>query len=217
MAIRFCIFDVGQVCYPYSLNPLNCLMRKMSMKKNDFDAKDGVKSFNYNPFMKGKIDFSCFCKNLCSHCNVDYSEDIEVLIDEAMHKGVGTFYTETLAVMSELQLKGIGVCLLSNALPNLLDTAQGLVPDDKIFVSCELGLLKPDTEIYKQVLKKLKAQPEEVVFIDDKLTNIEAAKSIGINGIVFDKYTIEEDVRKFVNCQPSSVIKKRSLAWSFFI
>lgn len=117
-----------------------------------------------------------------------------------MHKGVGEIYTETLAVMAELHLKGIEVCLLSNALPNLFDTAKGLAADDKIFVSYELGLLKPDAEIYKQVLRLLKAKPEEVVFIDDKLKNVEAAKSIGINGIVFNKDTIAEDVRRFVNC-----------------
>ena len=186
MAIRFCIFDVGQVCYPYSLHPLNCLMRKMSPQKDDFDAKAGVKSQ--------------FCKELCAHCGVGCSTGIEALIDEAMHKGVGEIYTETLAVMAELHLKGIEVCLLSNALPNLFDTAKGLAADDKIFVSYELGLLKPDAEIYKQVLRLLKAKPKEVVFIDDKLKNVEAAKSIGINGIVFNKDTIAEDVRRFVNC-----------------
>ena len=200
MAIRFCIFDVGQVCYPYSLHPLNCLMRKMSLQKDDFDAKAGVKSFNYNPFMKGNVDFSQFCKELCAHCGVGCSTGIEALIDEAMHKGVGEIYTETLAVMAELHLKGIEVCLLSNALPNLFDAAKGLAADDKIFVSYELGLLKPDAEIYKQVLRLLKAKPEEVVFIDDKLKNVEAAKSIGINGIVFNKDTIAEDVRRVVNC-----------------
>lgn len=150
--------------------------------------------------MKGNVDFSQFCKELCAHCGVGYSTGIEALIDEAMHKGVGEFYAETLAVMAELQLKGIEVCLLSNALPNLFDTAKGLAADDKIFVSYELGLLKPDAEIYKQVLRLLKAKPEEVVFIDDKLKNVEAAKSIGINGIVFNKDTIAEDVRRFVNC-----------------
>ncbi len=72
MAIKFCVFDVGQVCYPYSLDPLNHLMRKMSLKKGNFDTKGGVKSFNYNPFMKGEIDFSQFCKDLCSHCEADF-------------------------------------------------------------------------------------------------------------------------------------------------
>ena len=174
-------------------------MRKMSPQKEDFDTKGGVRSFNYNPFMKGEVDFPRFCKELCAHCGGDYSTGTEALIDEAMHKGVGEFYAETLAVMSELQLKGIEVGLLSNALPNLSDTAKGLAADDKIFVSYELGLLKPDAEIYKQILTLLQAKPEEVIFIDDKLKNVEAAKSIGINGIVFNKDTIAEDVRRFVN------------------
>lgn len=200
MAIRFCIFDVGQVCYPYTLEPLNCLLKKRSIQKDVFEEKGGIKSFDYNPFMKGFIDFTQFCKDLCFHCGVVYSKDIENLIDLAMHKGVGSFFDETLSVMSDLKSKGIEICLLSNALPNLFDTAELLAARNRIFVSYELGLLKPDVEIYKRVLERLGAKPEEVIFVDDKVKNVDAAKSIGIKGIVFCKDTIKNDIKKFVNC-----------------
>ena len=147
MTIKFCIFDVGQVCYPYSLEPLNQLLREQSADHKTFDKKGGAKSFNYNSFMKGETDFTAFCKNLCSHCGIVYSKDIEQSVDNAMHQGVGPFYEETLETMSWLRKEGIEIGLLSNALPNLADTGQTLAAEDKIFVSYELGLLKPDKAI----------------------------------------------------------------------
>ena len=197
MTIKFCIFDVGQVCYPYSLEPLNQLLREQSADHKTFDKKGGAKSFNYNSFMKGETDFTAFCKNLCSHCGIVYSKDIEQSVDNAMHQGVGPFYEETLETMSWLRKEGIEIGLLSNALPNLADTGQTLAAEDKIFVSYELGLLKPDKAIYQSVLAKLNAKPEEVIFIDDKRENVEA-KSLGINGIVFDRNTISRQIKTLI-------------------
>lgn len=198
MTIKFCIFDVGQVCYPYSLEPLNQLLREQSTDHKTFDKKGGAKSFNYNSFMKGETDFTAFCKNLCSHCSIVYSKDIEQSVDNAMHQGVGPFYEETLETMSWLRKEGIEIGLLSNALPNLADTGQTLAAEDKIFVSYELGLLKPNKAIYQSVLEKLNAKPEEVIFIDDKRENVEAAKSLGINGIVFDRNTISRQIKTLI-------------------
>ena len=148
--------------------------------------------------MKGETDFTAFCKNLCSHCGIVYSKDIEQSFDNAMHQGVGPFYEETLETMSWLRKEGIEIGLLSNALPNLADTGQTLAAEDKIFVSYELGLLKPDKAIYQSVLAKLNAKPEEVIFIDDKRENVEAAKSLGINGIVFDRNTISRQIKTLI-------------------
>ena len=198
MTIKFCIFDVGQVCYPYSLEPLNQLLREQSADHKTFDKKGGAKSFNYNSFMKGETDFTAFCKNLCSHCGIVYSKDIEQSFDNAMHQGVGPFYEETLETMSWLRKEGIEIGLLSNALPNLADTGQTLAAEDKTFVSYELGLLKPDKAIYQSVLAKLNVKPEEVIFIDDKRENVEAAKSLGINGIVFDRNTISRQIKTLI-------------------
>ena len=89
-------------------------------------------------------------------------------------------------------------CLLSNALPNLAGTAASLASRKRIFLSYRLHLLKPNVRIYQKVLELLNVAPEEVVFIDDKQVNVEAAQSLGIHGIVFQRETILEDVKKFI-------------------
>ncbi len=198
MKIKYVIFDVGGVCYPYSLDNLNQYFRDKVADKNDFDSKKGIKSFNYNPFMTGEVNFTQFCKDLCNHCKISYSQDMEEKIDIAMHNGVGSIFEETLTVMDELRKQNIEICLLSNALPNLIDTADFLTNRENIFVSYELRLLKPDLEIYKKVMEKLNATPEEIVFIDDKPKNVDAAKSLGIHGIVFNQQTIIDKINKFI-------------------
>ncbi len=194
--IKFCVFDIGQVCYAFSLEPLNDFCRSLSKDKDVFDKKSGVKSFDYRSFMKGEIGFDIFCQKLCAHCGIEYYQKIDALIDEAMHRGVGEFFAATIGVMKALRQRGVEICLLSNALPNLADTAVNMVDRDKVFVSYELGLLKPDAKIYQKVLQKLGAQPQEVIFIDDKPRNVKAAEALGICGIVFNEATLAEDVER---------------------
>lgn len=192
--IKYCIFDVGQVCYPYSLEPLNHYCYEKSQNKNEFKSKGGVKGFDYNPFMKGEINFTEFCQKLCDFAFMEYYPDIENEIDKAMHDGVGKMFPETMKVMNFLKHNNVEICLLSNALPNLANTAARLTRKKNIFVSYELGLLKPDVKIYQKVLQKLDALPEEVIFVDDKPRNVEAAQSIGIYGIVFEQNTIAQEI-----------------------
>jgi epoxide hydrolase-like predicted phosphatase len=65
---------------------------------------------------------------------------------------------------------------------------------DEMIISAEVGLMKPDPRIYRLALEKLGAQPEESVFLDDVLVNVEAARSVGMYAIQFTQHdkTLEE-------------------------
>lgn len=56
---------------------------------------------------------------------------------------------------------------------------------DEIIASYRVRLRKPFKEIYLQTLKKLGTTSDEVVFIDNKVENVEAARKLGMKGIVF--------------------------------
>jgi putative hydrolase of the HAD superfamily len=49
-------------------------------------------------------------------------------------------------------------------------------------------MLKPNLDIYHEILGKFNLVPEETLFIDDSLPNIEAAKSLGIQVIHLPNY-----------------------------
>ena len=59
---------------------------------------------------------------------------------------------------------------------------------DKIFLSFQLGLIKPDKEIYNLVIRDLGANPQEIFYIDDRPELVESAKSLGIQGCVFSNF-----------------------------
>ena len=56
---------------------------------------------------------------------------------------------------------------------------------DEIIISCEVGLVKPDPEIFNLMLDRLGVRADEAVFIDDRIKNIEGAKKIGLHAVFF--------------------------------
>lgn len=57
---------------------------------------------------------------------------------------------------------------------------------DPCLLSFEMGVEKPEKKAYDIMLNSLNLPAGDVVFIDDKPENIEAAKALGIDGIVFE-------------------------------
>jgi len=59
---------------------------------------------------------------------------------------------------------------------------------DDIIISANIGMIKPDKEIFHHLLNKHKLEPEKCVFIDDLQENIHSAKDLGINGILYNNF-----------------------------
>jgi putative hydrolase of the HAD superfamily len=57
----------------------------------------------------------------------------------------------------------------------------------KVYYSCDIGLRKPDAEIFEFVLADNGLKPEATVFIDDTLMHVEAARSLGIKAVHLPK------------------------------
>jgi epoxide hydrolase-like predicted phosphatase len=54
-----------------------------------------------------------------------------------------------------------------------------------VFVSSETGLEKPDPRAYQMMLDQIKVEPKNCIFIDDTQENVDAAKALGIDAILF--------------------------------
>jgi putative hydrolase of the HAD superfamily len=57
---------------------------------------------------------------------------------------------------------------------------------DFFFSSCYVGLRKPAPRIYQLALDVLQCEPGEVIFIDDRQGNADAAASLGIHAIKYE-------------------------------
>jgi glucose-1-phosphatase len=68
---------------------------------------------------------------------------------------------------------------------------------DHVFASSKLGIRKPDGEAFMYVLKQFGKKPEETIFFDDFLPNIEAAKKLGIQTVyVNSPSTVRNELTK---------------------
>ncbi len=57
---------------------------------------------------------------------------------------------------------------------------------DDIIISANIKTIKPDHQIYKHLLTKHKLIPQSCILIDNQKNSIEAAKKLGITGILWD-------------------------------
>lgn len=96
---------------------------------------------------------------------------------------------EIVEVIKEIKNKGYNTYVLSNA-PIEIDSFLKRNGLDKLFDGIILSafekIVKPNKEIYELILKKFNLEAKESLFIDDKLENVEAAKTIGIDAFQFD-------------------------------
>jgi putative hydrolase of the HAD superfamily len=57
---------------------------------------------------------------------------------------------------------------------------------DTLVISAEVGVMKPELKIYRIALEQLKVKSNEAVFVDDMPANVEAARTLGMQGILFE-------------------------------
>lgn len=67
---------------------------------------------------------------------------------------------------------------------------------DEYVLSFEVGSMKPQPQVYRVVLERSGSRAEECVFIDDREENVEAARALGIKGILFSPQTDLESALK---------------------
>jgi putative hydrolase of the HAD superfamily len=67
---------------------------------------------------------------------------------------------------------------------------------DKQFYSFELGIHKPNEEIYKKVLDDIGFKPEECLFVDNSMKNTVFAEKLGIQTYVYSDFELFEDFLK---------------------
>ena len=100
--------------------------------------------------------------------------------DEAINQGV-------LDLIRKLRGR-YKLAILSNSPPGLNQwLADWKIRDlfEVVFCSGDEGIIKPDPSAFKLTLERLGTESAEAVFIDDTREHVEAARKLGIHGVVF--------------------------------
>lgn len=114
----------------------------------------------------------------------------ESLLDKIFRKHVSV--NEPMIDLSRnLSQKGIPVGILSNTEHVTYSAVSELLSLEHFehkFLSYRIGHLKPEPEIYKHVIDNIPFPKEEIFFIDDLKSNVESARSEGIDAVQYSDF-----------------------------
>lgn len=179
--IRFVFFDVGGV-----------LKIGLQETKNDFAERAGIPVEEFREYQRSHFDLiergtlskSDFFRQLDRDMHLGRT-DLEQIWDQSFLRDYHVF-SDVLDWSMELK-KRFSVGIISNVSPlsKGLIESKGLYQPFRplVFLSCEIGLLKPHREIFDYVNMHTKTRPDECVLIDDTSLIVEAAQSYGWNAI----------------------------------
>lgn len=113
-----------------------------------------------------------------------------VRADARLTRELTTVAEDTVPFLSALRDRGVRTAFVSNCADNtrpLLEALRlaGLV--DVLVLSCELGVAKPDREIYEEALRQLGAEAAETLFVDDQRAFCDGATALGVRAVRIDR------------------------------
>jgi putative hydrolase of the HAD superfamily len=197
-------FDLGNVILPFNHYQIAEKLLPFIQRREFQDPK---KIFSYlfdlnngaiNSFDAGKLSPQEFFQSLKESLELSISFDAFVPIWNRI-------FVEDLGVSEIIRsLKGrwrLG--LLSNTDPlhfeYIVSTFPVVSEIEKWILSYEVGFKKPDARIFQKAIEWASVEPERILFIDDTQGHVEAAISLGIQGIHFlSAYQLKEELKIFL-------------------
>ena len=183
--IKAIIFDIGGVnIFDNPMNFLTKLEKKAGMSKeeiysNTWETEEWTILYN-----KGLLTDKQLLEELEKRGKV--KKEVLTTIMKNARKEILKLIPGTIQIVKELK-KRYKVYALSNVDRSSVEYEEKEFSIYKIFdgvvLSCDVGMVKPEPEIYKFVLKKFNLKPEECIFIDNRKDNVEGAEKVGIKSI----------------------------------
>ncbi len=180
------IFDLGGVIVDLDL--AKCIQNFKDLGLENIEqylSNFGQKDF-FMQFEKGQIGIPVFRDEIRKLAGIELTD---AQIDKAWCSFLTHIPVEKLHLLSELKKK-YRLLMLSNTNPLHIQTAVAAefsktgktMQDffDKCYLSYEMGMVKPDVEIFEALLADAQVKAEECLFLDDGKKNIDTAAALGI-------------------------------------
>lgn len=186
--IKNIIFDVGNVLVEY--NP-DGLMHRLGFDEETLQAVNQAVFQNelWNESDRGVLSPEELLEAFIAN-NPAYEKEIRQVID-----AVGdtiSLMPYTVEWVKGLKERGYHLYILSNYAEYTYEKTshkmEFLPYMDGVVFSYRCKLIKPEKEIYEYICETYGLKPEESVFLDDREDNVQAARNMGMNGIVFENY-----------------------------
>ncbi|MCI9052896.1 MAG: HAD family phosphatase [Lachnospiraceae bacterium] len=116
----------------------------------------------------------------------DLEKELKEVWKERIH--IVKEFPDSVSWIKKLKEKGYRVYLLSNYAKTTFEEAikcfEFLNYVDGRVISYEIKAIKPEKEMYEELIQKYNVNPKEAVFLDDLVENLEAAKKFGFATIL---------------------------------
>jgi putative hydrolase of the HAD superfamily len=197
MRLKAVIFDYGLVLSgPADPAARARLLEISGLSPEIFDAHYWKYRLDYD---RGTLNGRTYWQTIARETGLTLSAE---QIDELIEQDVLLWATVNplmLDWLERLRAAGLKVGILSNMGEDLLAHMRRnfgwLDLLHHLTWSCELNTVKPEPAIYEHTLTKLGVEPAEALFIDDKMENVEGARSLGIHALLFrDARTLQGDL-----------------------
>jgi epoxide hydrolase-like predicted phosphatase len=113
---------------------------------------------------------------------------IKVVLFDYFRVVYGPLPHPTIRKLAErLRKDGIKTGILSNTvlgMPLVIRVTGGYRGFDPVILSSKVGAAKPNPEIYHIAVKRSGVKPQEILFIDNRTQNVEAARKLGLRVIL---------------------------------
>jgi epoxide hydrolase-like predicted phosphatase len=185
--IRSIVFDWGGVLIE---NPTKGLLKYCAkqLRMTEHSLSNAYRKYAES-FQKGTISEQTLWNNI-SPAWKNHLPRISSLWEKAF-KNVYRENKEVFQLVSQLKQNGYLTGFLSNTESPAMRFFKK--QDYDMFVatvfSCAEGTRKPEKKIYQILLTKLRVEPYETVFVDDRRDFIQGAENVGIHGILFQDIT----------------------------
>lgn len=186
--IKTVIFDWGGVCCNAAeLFFSQEIQVTLKMSPNEITKELGNIYYDY---YKGKYDSVAFWRAVLNKFRLEQSIEINPESLQKAYFGSYQLYPEVIELIRKIRLK-FRVGLLSNITPEMCKYIRKKHQIDQLFdqmvFSCDddVAAVKPNKKPYAILLAKMKILPEECLFIDDSLKNLQTASSMGMKTILF--------------------------------
>jgi 2-haloacid dehalogenase len=186
MKIKAIIFDLGGVLVDWNPDYLFRNVFDDAEKKKYFF--DNICTPDWNEEQDAGRSIQEATETLVAK-HPEWKEQIETYYDR-WEEMLGGPIHDTVAILKELKERGhYKIYALTNwsaeLFPKALELYDFLHWFDGRVVSGDEKMRKPATEFYQVLLDRYNLQPNETIFIDDNLRNINAAEDMGIKSIHF--------------------------------
>ena len=162
------------------------------LNKNGLDDTTSIESL-YNDASLGKLKSSEFWESL----NISPTLEDEYLSMHGLVPGLTEFLNKATGKVSSIWCLSNDISEWSKKLRSnfeIEDFFEGFI------ISGDVGIRKPDFGIYEKFLEKSKNASNECLFVDDREKNLDAAKDLGFQTILFDMNSrINHSKHKIIN------------------